>query len=507
MPVNAIAIATPGINGLARANAQTVTSAEWATVCQNTVIDREGRLAARLGWVKQNASAISGSPAIKQMFEYIKGDQTVEVLSAANLKIFSGVSTLSDITGTITTPTANNWQFVNFNGKVLAFQQSHTPIKWTGTGSFANATASSGSLPTGNCAVAAFGRIWACDSDRQTIKYCALLDDTKWDTADGAGTIDMRNVWTKGMDEVVAITSYGSSLIVFGKRHIVFWVDGSGSEIGAEPNNIYVNSIIENIGLVTRDAYCLVGEQDVIFWSSNGVRSIKRTIQELATPVNDVSQRNREYITEYLDSGSLADVRMVYSAEHGFALLIHPGATKTWCFDMRYPLPDGNLRMFEWTLVPTAAVARLNGDLLFGFTGHIGKYSEYDDNDVAYRYIFHSGWFPLSPETNLKMLKRAKVAIASRVPVVGSFKWWTDFKANMQGIQRTWVPSGGSLYNYQPDQYNYTAQYSGGGGIIDKNLPLRKSCQYFRFGFETEINGYPFALQFVNIMFEPTRLA
>jgi hypothetical protein len=502
-----MAIPTPGINGLARANAQTVTSPEWATVCQNAVLDAEGRLAARKGWVKQNSAAIASSPNIQQMFEYIKGDQTVEVLSSANLKIYSGVSTLTDITGSITTPTASNWQFVNFNGKVLGFQQSHTPCKWTGTGNFANATAASGSLPTGNCAVAAFGRVWACDADRQTIKYCALLDDTLWDTADGGGSIDMRKVWTRGMDEVVGITSYGSSLIVFGRRHIVFWVDGSGSEIGVDPTNIYVNSVIENCGLVSRDAVALLGELDVIFWSYNGVRSLRRTIQELATPVNEVTSRNREYIASYISTGDITKVRMVYSPEEGFVLLIHPGADKTWCFDLRYPLPDGSLRMFEWDLVPTAAVHRQSGILLFGFAGYIGKYDEYDDNDVAYRFIYHSGWFPLNPDLAVKMAKRTKVGIASRVAVVVSFKWWFDFRSSLHALQRTFTPPGGSLYNYQPDQYNYTAQYSGGGGIIDKYLPLRDAGQYFRFGIEVSIDGYPFAIQFVNIMYEPTRFA
>jgi len=491
---------------MARANAQTVTGPDWCIKAQNCVIDAEGRLAARKGWTKQNAAQAESGENIEVMFEYVKGDGTVEVISACNEKLFYGVTTLTEITGALT-PTASNWQFVNFNGKVIGVQTGHTPIVWAGASNFAAITASSGTLPTGNAAVAAFGRVWAVDSDRQTLKYCALLDETKWDTADGAGSIDMRKVWTQGMDEVVGITSYGSSLIVFGKKHIVFWVDGSGSEIGIEPTQIYVNSVIENVGLVARDAYTRLGELDVIFWSYSGIRSLRRTIQELATPVNEVSSRNREYIGEYLTTGDLTKVRMSYSAQEGLVILSHPGAQLTWVLDVRYPLPGGDLRTFEWTIYPTALLSRQNGDLLFGFDGYIGKYEEFDDNDVAYRFIYHGGWFPLSPEASIKMLKRAKVAVASRVDVIGSFKWWTDFKNNMQGVQRTWEPPGGSLYNYQPDQFNYTALYSGGGGVIDKYIPLRKSCAYMRFGMEVEIDGFPFALQYVTILFEPTRFA
>lgn len=506
--INAVAFPTPGVNGMAKSNSQTVTGPDWCIKAENCIIDAEGRLAARKGWEQLNTNPLTSTPDVSQVFEYLKGDQSTALITAAGNKLWSGTTTPTAITGTATVTVGDNWQFVNFNGKLLGFQQGEQPIVWTGTGNFADLVASSGTAPNGNCAVAAFGRVWACDDDRQTIQYSALLDETKWATADGAGLIDMRKIWTQGMDEVVGITSYGSQLVVFGRQHIVFWTDGAGSELGMEPSQIYVNSIIENVGLVARDAFVRMGELDIIFWSFNGIRTLRRTIQELATPVNEVSSRNRDYFAEYLDTGSLSAVRMVYSAVEGFVLLLHPTASKTWCFDVRYPLPDGSLRTFEWTVLPTAAVSRRDETLIFGFAdGLLGTYTGYQDDGASYRYVYHGGWFPLSPETGLKMLKRAKVSVASRVDVVGSFKWWTDFKNNMQGIQRTWEPPGGSLYNHLPDQFNYTALYSGGGGVIDKNLPLRKSCQYMRFGFECVIDGSPFALQFVNILFEPTRYA
>jgi len=505
-PVTSASFPTPGINGLAKNRAQSLTGPEWASKALNCVVDSDGRLAARKGWVKQNATPISGSPAIRTLFEYVKGDQTVEVLTSANLKIYSGTSTLTDITGTITAPSASLWQFVNFNGKVLGFQQGHTPIKWTGAGNFANATAATGTLPTGNCAVAAFGRIWALDSDRQTIKYCALLDDTKWATADGGGSIDMHSVWTKGMDEVVGIIAFGSNLVVFGKNHIVFWTDGAGSEIGMTPTNIYVNSMIENVGLVGRDAITLIGELDVVFWSTNGVRSLSRTVQEQATPVNQLSPENRDFMAAYLSTANLANSRMVYSAVEGLVILTHPDASVTWVFDIKYPLESGGFRMFEWSILPTAMCCRSNNNLLFGFAGYIGLFSGYLDDTATYRYAFWCGWFPLSQNSQLNILKRAKVAVASRRNVVGSFKWWTDFRANMNAVQKEWTVSGGTEYN-NGGEYNLSAEYSGGGGVIEKYVPLRKSCQTLRFGFETDINGYPFALQYVTIGFEPTRYA
>ena len=101
---------------------------------------------------------------------------------------------------------------------------------------------------------AAFGRIWAVDDDKQTVRYCALLDETKWATASGGGSIDMRNVWSNGMDYVTAISSIGSNLVIFGRKHIVIYTDGSGSELGVDPTQMYVVDIIEGTGCVARDS-------------------------------------------------------------------------------------------------------------------------------------------------------------------------------------------------------------------------------------------------------------
>jgi hypothetical protein len=97
-----------------------------------------------------------------------------------------------------TTPTGDNWQFMNFNGKVVGVQSGHTPIVWDSTGDFADITASTGTLPDGPCGTSAFGRLWIVDDDLQTIRYCALLDETEWAEADGGGQIDMSNIWTLG---------------------------------------------------------------------------------------------------------------------------------------------------------------------------------------------------------------------------------------------------------------------------------------------------------------------
>ena len=501
--INAVHIPNVAFHGLARERQQVALEPEWCTKAENIIIDGAGRLAARKGWAAQNGTPISGTPTINQIHEYVKTDGTTEIISASADDLFTGASTPTSIVGALT-PTAGNWQFVNFNGNVYGWQASHTPIVYTGTGDFTAMSASTGTLPDGNTVLAAYGRLWAVDDDGQTIRYCALLDPTLWAVADGGGVIDMRSVWTRGTDTVQRIVAYGSSLIVFGKRHVVIWVDGSGSDIGIDPVNIYVGQVIENVGLVSRDAMALAGEIDVLFWSYNGVRSLRRTLQETATPVNEISPQNRDFLSDSLSTGDLSKVRGVYSAINGYFLLSHPDDSRTFCFDSKGLMQDGALRMTTWTLVPTAACETISGDVYFGFpsTGVIGKYSGYLDNTATYRFDYESGWMALEPAMRLKMLKRLKAFLFSPASGQVTFKWWTDFKSNLKTYAKDLVGDGDE---WNVDEWSLM-EWSAGKAQHEKYVPLSNSCQYVKVGVLFVVNGRPFGVQNISLYYEPTRL-
>lgn len=504
MALQALPVPSPAFYGLAKQYAQSPLGPEWAVKLENIVIDDAGRLSARKGWNPTNASSFDSGALIVQLHEYINASGTSEIVGATATKLFSGTSTLTDKTGALT-PTAGHWDFINFNGNVLAWQASHTPIVYTGSGNFAAISAASGTLPDGNAACAAFGRVWAVDDDKQTIRYCALLDHTRWAAADGGGSIDMRNVWTTGMDEVMAITSFGSALVVFGKRHIVFWVDGAGSSIGLNPANMYINQIIENVGLVARDAMTLVGEIDIVFWSSNGVRSLVRTAQEQATPVNEIAPGNRDYLTGALNTGSLTKVRMGYSPIHGFVLLSHPDYGKTFCFDTKSRLPDGGFRMTQWSNSPGAILGTLDRKLYFGEFGRIGEYTGYDDNNVAYRFEYESGWIDIKGEEGRKQaLKALKAYLFSAGQYTVTFKWWTDFQSNPDSLA---VVVGGTNTN----EWNVMEWNVGEWGSVqafeNTRIPLGKEAEYIKIAVIVTINGGAFGLQPFTVYSKPTRLA
>lgn len=503
-----ITFPSPGFAGLNKQREQSLLSPEWATEAQNAVVDGAGRIAARKGWVKLTSSAISGTPDIEVLHEYEKLDgSTILVATAAN-KIYTSSDngvTFTDSTGSLTI-TANKWQFVNFNGEVVGVQSGHAPISWAGTSDFAIFTAGSGSLPSNPiAALSAFGRVWYVDADKQTIKYSGLLDHTLFDVADGGGTLDMTSVWTNGTDEVVALAAFGSSFIVFGRRHVIIYVDGQGSDIGIDPETMYVTDTIEGAGTIARDSVKNIGEADLMFLSRNGIRSLLRVLQDRQTPLQDITKDSRDYFKTLLLGSSIdqTKVRSIYSPEEGLYLLVSPDAHVTVCVDVK---GQQGYRITEWPqFEPTAMVCRKLGDILFGFEGVVGSYSGYLDNTSTYRFVFRSGWIDLGEQNAvLKVLKRMKLIAYSPAGVQVIVKWFFDFQRDFGYGVIDYIGDGADEYGI--GGYG-TAEYSGGNSQRINYVPANKSGQYLLFGVETEINNRPFAVQSITAYYSPGRLA
>ena len=135
--LHAVPLVTPGFKGLNKTQASvTDLDPSWAIECQNFIFDQSGRLAARNGWTQTTSTPLAGTPAIQSQGELVLATGTSYVVSAANNKLYSGTTTLTDITGAVAI-TSNNWQWVTFNGAIYGIQAGHALIKWTGTGTFA----------------------------------------------------------------------------------------------------------------------------------------------------------------------------------------------------------------------------------------------------------------------------------------------------------------------------------------------------------------------------------
>lgn len=495
----------PAFYGLAKDRRDFPLTPEWATEARNIYLDSTGRIAARKGWVQQNSAQIDSGANVVQIHEYINASGTSEMIFSTPTKLYSGLASPTAKTGSLTF-TVGNWKFVNFNGKCLAWTAGEDPIVYTGSGNFATISVATGTLPNGNAACAAFGRVWATDDDEQTIRYSALLDETKWAVADGGGTIDMRTVWTQGMDVVVAIAAFGSNLVVFGKRHVIIWADGSGSQIGLNPLNMYVTDTIDNVGALARDAVVVIGEVDVLFWSASGIRSLVRTMQERASPVNDASPQNRNYIAS--GSSTPTAIRSAYSSTEGLVLFSSPSYGRLFVFDVRQPLPDGGFRLTEWELDVESLAATIAGDFYFGFAGNIGLYDGYDDDDAPYQFWLETGWINITGESGRRQaLKALKAFLFTQAQQSFNFRWSVDFRTNSSttslGVGQD---STTAEWNTAAAEWGL-AEWGPAGAVYPIRVPLNREAEYFKLRVTTTIDGSAVAMQPLTLYSKPMRLA
>ena len=285
IPINLV---TPGQAGLNTEAEATLLGPEWATTLTNVAFDSAGRASVRKGWSSGTSSAVSG--VVMRVFEYLKADATSEIIFSTDADIFSGIATPASVEGSLAIA-EGNIKFVNFNDKCIALGTgtSANPSVYTGTGNFTTVSVATGTAPTSGTGISAFGRLWVVDTDGATIRYCALLDETKWASADGGGTINMAKVWPNGMDTVMALAELAGDLVVFGKNNIVVWTDGQGSSLGIDPLAMYISDTIPNIGCISQ--FCVErAAGDLWFMSSSGLQTLSRAIQNKTTPVSSISK-------------------------------------------------------------------------------------------------------------------------------------------------------------------------------------------------------------------------
>lgn len=502
--IQPITLVAPGRFGLNTERAKTLLAPEWATRMTNAVINRAGRVGFRKGWADQTTTGISGSYKIDVLFEYLQEDGTKTVISTANNKVYKDFSDFSDSGNDITSstaPTADHWQFVNFNGSVIGVQRGHAPIEWAGTGDFADISFT-GTGYDGNCICAAFGRVWAADADLQTVRYSTLLDHTDMSTS--GGTIDMSSVWTTGMDQIVAIAAIGANLVVFGKNHIVLWADGSGSEIGIVPSQLEIVDTIEGTGCIARDSIAKTGEGDLLFLSRHGIQSLGRVIAEKSNPVVTLSKHVRKDLldnvaTQRASDAELDQVRACHSPEEGLYLLHLPVPDVTYVLDTQHPFPDEDqdimFPVLKWELGGSIGglLSRQNGDLLFGSSGVVGKYSGNLDDTSTYYFEMSTGWLDFGEANNiLKILKELSVTIEVSTATTIRYYWEFDFDGTE--LSRNEVYSGGVSSEFNVAEFNID-EFAGGATLLRRRVPAFGEGQFLRLGVSATVNNFDFVLQ------------
>jgi hypothetical protein len=507
-----IDLVSPGFRGLNLVQSGSILSPAYATEATNTVLDANGLLAARDGVTNLTTTPIAGNPIVRTLHEFVKEDGTVSLVVAWNGGIGTAVADPagSDISGAVTDANGT-WQFLNFNNKVVGLQPGLKPIVYTGAGNFATVVESSGTAPTGGIGTAAFGRVWVVRADKQTIDYSGLLNETQW-ASGGAGSIDMRTVWTHGTDEVRAIVAFNGALVVFGYNHIVFWTDGRGSVLGIDPTQMYVSDVVPGTGCVSRFSVQPVGETDLLFLSPNGVQSIQRLVAERSSPISTLSKYVRDALLSQLGAENIENIRSTYNPLTGFYLLSFPVATTVWVLDQRRRYRDEDQDLCSvitlWNLSLTAMLTRrvTNTTLVARTAGRVGQYVGDNDEGTVFRFSYKSPWLDLGEEiaNRLKILKRIGAILFVRNATTVDFKWSVDFDPTFDILQRT-IDSTGTSSEFNLAEFNI-AEFGGGLALKILKVPARGRGQYFRIGIEANVNG-EFALQQSELFTKIGRLA
>jgi hypothetical protein len=490
-----ITIAAPAFKGLNTQDSPIDGDPSFASVADNCVIDKYGRIGARHGFeVITTDNTPLGSAEIVSMGYFEDNDGNEEIFSAANNKIFSGTTTLTDITPASYTITANDWKMVNFNNKMYFFQGGHNPLVYddaNGLSKIVDHPDSVGTPPNAHEALAAYGRLWTCGCglNLQTVFWSDLLIGTAW-SGGTSGSINVAKVWPDGYDEVTGLAAHNGFLVIFGRHSIIVY---SGAE---SPATMQLSDTIAGVGCIERDSIQNTGD-DLVFLSHTGLQSFSRVIQQKSMPLRDMSRNIRNDFMEQVETNT-GGVKSVFSPENAFYLITLRSKDLTFCFDMRGALEDGSHRVTRWTATPFTSFARKSdGTLLSGNGNGVGEYSGYLDADQIYTVRYYSNPLTFGDSSRVKMLKKIIPTVIAGSDTLIKLKWGYDFSQSFATafVQiPTLAPGEYGIGQYGISEYSYNNVE-----ILKKPINTTGSGTVVTVGVEVDVDGQPFSLQEFNI--------
>lgn len=480
--------------------------ANWALEANNCVIDKSGRVAARKGWDRAHtANAELSTGNVTCIGELVETSGTATTVATGNGYLYklSG-TTLTTLTygggGVAPTISANNWTFCFLNGVAMFWQEGYDPLIYDPTVSatqfrrLSEKAGSTGTIYQCNTALSAYGRVWAASTstDKCTVVWSDLLTPHIW-SGGTSGSLDLRNVWPDGGDEVVAMAAHNGYLFIFGRHQILIY---EGADV---PATMRLKDSIVGIGCISRDSVQNIGE-DVWFLSDTGVRSLLRTIQEKSAPVRQISKNVHDDLMGYITAETLANIKSGFSAVNSLYLLTMPTSNVTYCFDTRQPLQDGSAKVTKWPGTTSKAFYETKGRRFFmGKAGYIGEYAGYLDDTATYRMTYYTTWIDFGNPIQKSILKKTRLTCIGGNAQDIAVKWAYDFNTSYFSETVT-TSSSSNAAEYGTSEYNSSAEYA---GSVDVNVLSSNGLsqgQVLQFGFETDINDSAFSVQKIDLL-------
>ena len=495
-----VTISAPAFSGINTQDSPIDLDPSYASIADNCVFDRYGRIGARKGFevLTTNGNATLGASFTQSIFEFVDQSGDVTVLSAGNNRLFSGTTTLTEITPDGYNPTANNWKWANLNNHAYGFQRGHESLIYTDAGgsgaltTFSGFSGESGTAPQANEILSGFGRLWAADvtGNKHTIFFSHLSTGYQW-SGGSAGSLDITSVLPNGADDIVALAAHNGKLVIFCKNTILIY---SGP---TNPATMVLEDTVVGIGCIARDSVVSTGT-DLLFLSDSGVRALGRTIQEKSAAIGDVSQNVRN---DLLDEIAIQTgvIKAVYSPEESFYLLSLPTSEKVFVFDTTRSLETGAFRATTWSSINPRSFARgVDGTLFFGRSEGICKYTGFLDNEATYQISYFSNPLAFGSPANLKFLKKFNLTIIGGASTAVTFKWGYDYTE--QYTSQDFTIGSSSAAQYGISEYGGSAEYTASLLVNTPKINATGGGEVVTVGLEAHIEGASFSIQKIDIL-------
>jgi hypothetical protein len=482
-------IRAPTMGGLNFEGEGSIRNPENARICENIVFDQAGRACSRKGFSPSTTIPLAGLPDIKQlhMMDTSSGNKLIFTANVSGNKIYeslaSAFTATTNVTGALT-PSGNNWQFVNFNEKVIGAQLTDTMISKTYVaGAFTPISALSGTVPDGNCVHSAFGRLWAQKGQtgvaRSAMVACALLDERHWST--GAFEFNLlgnRSALAFGYDEIVAIDSFDNFLIVFMTNSITIFNNPD------DPSNMGIEKVIQGVGCLARDSIQKVGD-DILWLSSTGVRSLKHTVQsENNLEFGNITTSVERELVEKAEQGLAIEIKSAYFPEDAVYMLLTGDIV--WAIDLHLHSGGGAPKITQFTGTDWHSMVYHESFLYIGQEGQIGTYSTYLDDAATYEMKWMSQWSDFGTN-KLKSLKKLNAVVTASSDQAITFIWELDY-GQATSFASAFTSGAGTTSEWNVAEWGLS-EWSGSTDLSRVSTHASRTGEIISFGFTTTINN------------------
>jgi hypothetical protein len=525
-----ITLEAVGFAGLNTQDVPLAVNPSFAAKADNCVIDPRGRIEARKGQAHLVAS--SGTEPVHALFNFKDLTGREALISAHNRVIQFGETALTNLVIGTERYNENHWKIVSLQNHCYLFQEGCAPraIKFAGGDGLSSDgetiedvltvdkiidySDAVGAPPLANEVLSAYGRLWAAGTgeDKHTVYWSDLLNGRAW-SGGTSGYVDLTTVWPTGHDEIVALAAHNGFLVIFGKKSIVVY---SGA---ASPSSMTLSDTVAGVGCIARDSVQHTGS-DIIFLSSDGLRTFGRTIQEKSMPIGNLSRNVHDKLLASVQTNvDNRIINSVYNPEKGEYILSLPDAEIMYVFNIAMPLEDGSPRVTTWTNVNTYSMHMKGNDILLGKSNGIYRYGGHFDYTNAsskswYVMEYRSNPMDFGHPSNLKFLKKFEVtAIGNHHGDESAVYYYYDYQEDDQfltqydapalpsNVAQFQVSDATSQNEYEDDGTVGTTvfEYDDGVSVHTPKIMGQGSGEVVTIGVKTAIYGAPYSYQRIGI--------